>query len=99
LDAVAKPLPAHDRRGRARLHTAALESWALRYKTIADFLGMPKELMLFCGMALGQIDPAPTVNRVRVGRAPLSGFATLSGFESRLTSNAETRLKPAEIPA
>lgn len=63
------------------LHTAALESWALWYKTTGDFLGMPKELMLFCGMALGHWDAAQPINRVSVGRAPLSEFASLRGFE------------------
>ncbi len=34
------------------LHTAALESWALWHATVRDFLDLPAELMLFCGMAL-----------------------------------------------
>jgi nitroreductase len=81
------------------LHTAALESWALRYKTVGEFLGMPKELMLFCGMALGHMDPAPPVNQVRLGRAPLSEFATLSGFESLSVPDPEKTLTSAEVAA
>jgi len=81
------------------LHTAALESWALRYKTVGEFLGMPKELMLFCGMALGQMDPAQPVNQVRLGRAPLSEFATLSGFESLSVPGPEKTLASAEVAA
>lgn len=66
------------------LHTAALESWALRYKTVTEFLELPKELMLFCGMALGHMDPSHPVNQARVPRAPLSEFAVLRGFPSEL---------------
>jgi nitroreductase len=62
------------------LHTAALESWSLWHKAVGDFLGTPKQLMLFCGMALGHMDLAQPINGVRAGRAPLSEFATLSGF-------------------
>lgn len=62
------------------LHSAALESWALWYKTTANFLNIPKELMLFCGMALGHMDLEHPINSVRVPRAPLREFATLRGF-------------------
>jgi nitroreductase len=62
------------------LHTAALESWALRYKTVGEFLHLPPELMLFCGMALGYMDTNHPINRARVPRAPVSEFATFIGF-------------------
>jgi nitroreductase len=62
------------------LHTAALESWSLWHRTVRDFLGMPDELMLFCGMALGRLDPSRPVNQARVGRAPLDEIAVLRGF-------------------
>ncbi len=62
------------------LHTAALESWALRYRTVGEFLGLPPELMLFCGMALGYMDTSHPINGARVPRAPISEFAIFRGF-------------------
>jgi nitroreductase len=64
----------------AGLHTAALESWALWPRTVAAFLGMPPELMLFCGMALGHRDETHPVNRTRAERAPVDEFARFVGF-------------------
>jgi len=62
------------------LHTAALESWSFWQSTVSKFLAMPKELILFRGMAIGHMDRAHPINRVRAGRAPLDEFARLSGF-------------------
>jgi len=62
------------------LHTAPQEAWAIWYKTIGEFLSMPEELMLFCGMGLGYMDESAPINRLRTDRAPLEEFATLSGF-------------------
>ena len=62
------------------LHTAALESWALRYKTVGDFLAIPDDLMIWCGMGLGHMDNAAPVNRVRAARATLDEFAIVRGF-------------------
>ncbi|MGA0599694.1 nitroreductase [Caulobacter sp. KR2-114] len=63
------------------LHTAALESWSLFHRTVREHVGMPDELMLYCGIALGYADTAAPVNRYRADRAPLSEFAVLRGFE------------------
>jgi len=63
------------------LHSCAQEAWALWHKTIAEFVGMPPELMLFCGMGLGYADEANPINRLRTERAALEEFATLEGFE------------------
>jgi nitroreductase len=62
------------------LDTCPQESWAGWYKTVAEFLQFPPELMLFCGMALGYRDEAAPVNRLRTDRAGLEEFATLRGF-------------------
>lgn len=62
------------------LHTAALESWALWHTTVREALGIPDELMFFCGMALGKMDEAHPINRCRTVREPVEGFAVLSGF-------------------
>jgi nitroreductase len=62
------------------LHTAAQEAWAIWPKTIAEFVNMPPELMLFCGMGLGYMDETAPINGLRTDRAPLEEWATFSGF-------------------
>jgi len=62
------------------LHTSALESWSFWFKTVAEFVRMPEELMLFCGMALGFMDRIHPINRLRTERAPVDEFAALQGF-------------------
>ena len=64
------------------LHSCAQEAWAMWHKTVAEFVGMPRELMLFCGMALGYMDEAAPINRLRTDRAALEDFATFEGFEA-----------------
>ena len=43
------------------LHTCPQEAWAVWHKSVESFLGMPPELMLFCGMALGYRDEAAPI--------------------------------------
>ena len=62
------------------LHTAAQEAWSIWHKTIAEFVGMPPELMFFCGMGLGHMDTSAPINTLRTDRAPLGEWANLSGF-------------------
>ena len=63
------------------LHTCPQESWAAWHKTVGEFLHMPPELMLFCGMALGHRDESAPINRLRTDRTTLEEFATLRGFD------------------
>lgn len=62
------------------LHTAPQEAWAVWHKTVAEFVNMPPELMLFCGIGLGYMDETAPINALRTDRAPLEEWATLSGF-------------------
>ncbi len=62
------------------LHTAPQEAWAIWHKTVSEFVQMPEELMLFCGLGLGYMDESAPINQLRTDRAPLEEFATLSGF-------------------
>jgi nitroreductase len=62
------------------LHTCPQEAWASFHRTVADFLALPSNMMLFCGMALGHGDEAAPINSWRAPRAPLDEFATFSGF-------------------
>jgi hypothetical protein len=48
-----------------------------------DFLKLPPELMLFCGMALGYADTLAPINSWRSPREPLEAFATFEGFEAQ----------------
>jgi nitroreductase len=62
------------------LHTCPQEAWAVWHKSIESYLGIPPELMFFCGMALGYRDESAPINRLRTDRAALEEFATLRGF-------------------
>jgi nitroreductase len=62
------------------LHTCPQEAWASFHRTVADFLALPPNMMLFCGMALGHGDEAAPINSWRAPRAPVDEFATFSGF-------------------
>ncbi|GFE89085.1 nitroreductase [Steroidobacter agaridevorans] len=64
------------------LHTCAQEAWAIWHKTIAEFLRLPPDVMLFSGMALGYMDESAPINSLRTERAALDDFATLQGFET-----------------
>jgi nitroreductase len=61
------------------LHTCPQEAWSLWYKTIGEFLPLPPELMLFCGMSIGYRDESAPINRLRTDRAPLEEFVTFLG--------------------
>ncbi len=58
------------------LHTCPQESWASWHRSVAEFIRLPPELMLFCGLAIGYRDESAPVNRLRTDRAPLEEFAT-----------------------
>lgn len=62
------------------LHTCAQEAWATWHKTVGDFVGMPSELMLFCGLAMGYKDDSAPINTLRTDRAPLEETVTFDGF-------------------
>jgi nitroreductase len=62
------------------LHTCAQEAWSVWYRTVAEFLQLPPELMLFSGMALGYRDESAPINALKTDRAPLEEFAELRGF-------------------
>jgi len=62
------------------LDTCAQEAWSVWHRTVGEHLGMPAELMLFSGMALGYRDESAPINRLRTERAPLAEIAELRGF-------------------
>ncbi|HVX99059.1 MAG TPA: nitroreductase [Pseudorhodoplanes sp.] len=62
------------------LHTCAQQAWVPWSKTVEQFLKLPPERMLFCGMALGHADENAPENSWRSPREPLEKWATFSGF-------------------
>lgn len=62
------------------LSTCAQEYWSRLPRTIAEFLDLPAELMVFAGMALGYADEGHPINSLRTRREPLEAFAEFRGF-------------------
>ena len=61
---------------RARgLHTCPQVAFMQFHKIILEFLGVPPEQMLVCGMSLGYADPDAAVNTLITEREPVSSFA------------------------
>ena len=60
----------------AGLDTCAQEAWANWPQTVAEFVGAPEELMLFCGMAIGRANPDAPVNALVSEREPFEQWAT-----------------------
>ncbi len=60
----------------AGLDTCAQEAWANWPQTVAEFVGAPEELMLFCGMAIGRANPDAPVNALVSEREPFEHRAT-----------------------
>jgi nitroreductase len=62
------------------LDTVALESWSFWHNTVKAALGIPDNLILFAGMALGHADLKNPITAFRTDRAPLEEFAEFAGF-------------------
>ncbi len=61
------------------LDSCAQECWSVAHKAVGEFVQPPPEWMLFCGMAIGQADPAAAVNQLRAERMPVQEFAQFLG--------------------
>ena len=59
------------------LHTCPQEAWALFHPQIREYLSVPENEMIFCGMALGYADEAAPVNTLNSERAPLAEYLTI----------------------
>jgi nitroreductase len=64
----------------AGLHSCPQECWARYAHTVGEFLALPGERMLFCGMAIGYEDPRAPINQWRSARAPLEDFVQFDGI-------------------
>lgn len=63
------------------LASCAQECWSYWPETVAEFLGLEDDIILFSGMALGYADFDAPINRLRTDRADLESFVTLRGFD------------------
>jgi hypothetical protein len=61
-------------------HATALQSRSLWFCTMAEFVGMPRELLHFWGVALGFVDSDHPIRRLCTERAPISEFVMHEGF-------------------
>ncbi len=61
------------------LHTCPQEAWAVWHRIIREYLAVPEEEMIFCGVALGYADEGHPVNGLTSERAPLAEFVRFEG--------------------
>ncbi|MBL0086459.1 MAG: nitroreductase [Ideonella sp.] len=61
------------------LDSCPQECWSVYPKTVGQFIGLPPERMLFCGMSIGHRNPDHPVNTLVADRAPLADFANFHG--------------------
>ncbi len=59
------------------LHTCPQEAWAVWHSTIRNYLSIPQNEMIFCGMAIGYADEDAAINTLDSERVPLEEFTTL----------------------
>jgi nitroreductase len=63
------------------LDTCPQEYWARYPQTVATFLGLPEDHMLFAGMAMGWRDPDAPINTLKAARDPFELWGELRGFD------------------
>jgi len=61
----------------AGLDTCPQEAWAVWHRVIREYLNVPQNEMIFCGMAIGRADPSAPVNALVSERAPLEEWAVV----------------------
>jgi nitroreductase len=61
------------------LDSCPQECWSVYPRTVAEFLQLPAERMLFCGMSIGHRNPEHPVNNFPTARAELAQFARFHG--------------------
>ena len=64
------------------LDTCPQEYWARYPKTVASFVGLPDDHMLFSGMALGWRDDSHPINTLKASRDNFEIWGELKGFSS-----------------
>ena len=59
------------------LHTCPQEAWALFHPQIREYLDVPQNEMIFCGMAIGFADETAPVNTLTSERAPAGEYVVV----------------------
>jgi nitroreductase len=59
------------------LHTCAQEAWAPFHEVIRDYLKVPQEEIIFCGMAVGFAEESAPINTLVSERAPLAEWCVV----------------------
>jgi nitroreductase len=62
------------------LDSCPQECWSVYPRTVAEFVGIPQQRMLFCGMSIGHANAEHPVNQFRSQRAALEQFASFHGI-------------------
>ncbi len=60
------------------LGTCMQEFWMLRHTTVRSFFGIPDDLQVYCGMAIGHPDRSHPINTLRTDRAAVDEFTTFA---------------------
>lgn len=61
------------------LHSCPQEAWAVWHSLIREYLAVPQNEMIFCGMGIGYADESAAVTALVSERAPLEEFVTIFG--------------------
>jgi nitroreductase len=69
------------------LDTCAQEFWARYPRTVAGFVGLPDDHMVFSGMALGYRDPGAPINGWRTRRDPFEAWCDMRGFDEPISGD------------
>jgi len=64
----------------AGLATCSQEAWAAWPNTVSTHLGLPSNLMVYCGMSVGYADVDHPINKFTTDRVAVDEFATFRGF-------------------
>ena len=59
------------------LSTCAQEAWAPFHEVVRDYLKIPPEEMIFCGMSIGHADESAPINSLDSERAPMPEWAVI----------------------
>jgi len=62
------------------LHTCAQEAWAVFHPVVRDYLAIPQNEMIFCGMAIGYADESAQINTLQSERAAFGEWAVIRDY-------------------
>ncbi len=62
------------------LDACAQEFWSRFHSSVREYFGLPEELIVFSGMALGYRDEAHPINTLRTRRDPFEAWCEMRGF-------------------